>query len=74
MKKTNPKDIDDDMLPEYDFSGGIRGKYAERYAEGTNIVVLSPDLAVMFPTSEDVNAALRKLVASGYAGRRKTAG
>ena len=74
MKKTNPKDIDDDMQPEYDFSGGIRGKYAERYAEGTNIVVLSPDLAAIFPTSEEVNAALRKLVASGYAGRRKAAG
>ena len=52
----------DDLLPEYDFSGGVRGKYAARMAEGTNIVVIAPDLAKLFPTSEAVNRALRELV------------
>ena len=56
MSKAN-----DDMRTEYDFSGGVRGKYAERYAEGSNVVVLDPDVAERFPTSEDVNRALRAL-------------
>jgi len=60
--KTSTKTEENDMLPEYDFSNGIRGKYARRYAEGTNIVVLSPDLARIFPDSESVNRALRALV------------
>lgn len=51
-----------EMREEYDFSGGIRGKYAERYAAGTNIVVLEPDVAEAFPSSESVNAALRELL------------
>ena len=55
----------DDLLPEYDFSGGVRGKYAARMAEGTNIVVIAPDLAKLFPNSEAVNKALRDLVARG---------
>lgn len=49
-------------VPDIDFSGGIRGKYAARYAESTNIVVLSPDVAEVFPNSEAVNEALRTLV------------
>ena len=53
---------ENEMLPEYDFSKGVRGKYARRYAEGTNVVVLSPDLARFFPDSESVNRALRALV------------
>ncbi len=53
---------ENEMLPEYDFSKGVRGKYARRYAEGTNVVVLSPDLAQFFPDSESVNRALRALV------------
>jgi hypothetical protein len=48
-----------EMLPEYDFSGGVRGKYAARYARGTNVVVLSPDVAKVFPDSASVNQALR---------------
>ncbi len=60
---------DDDMLDEYDFSKGVRGKYAKRYAEGTNIVVLSPDVAEVFPDSDSVNEALRLLV---KIARRKT--
>ena len=46
----------------YDFSGGVRGKYAERYAEGTNIVILEPDVAEQFRSSEAVNEALRELL------------
>ena len=51
----------DDMLAEYDFSGGVRGKYAKRYHQGSNIVVLDPDVAERFPNSEAVNRALRSL-------------
>ena len=54
---------DPDMLEEYDFSGGIRGKYAKRYREGTNVVVLDPDVATFFPDHDSVNEALRHLVA-----------
>jgi hypothetical protein len=59
------------MLPEYDFSKGVRGKYAKRYAEGSNVVVLSPDMAKVFPTSESVNEALRTLVRVGKKKSRK---
>jgi hypothetical protein len=44
-----PSDGEKEMLPEYDFSGGVRGKYASRYAEGSNVAVLSPDVAQAFP-------------------------
>ena len=47
----------DDMQDEYDFSGGVRGKYAERYAQGTNLVALDPDVAAAFPDSASVNRA-----------------
>ena len=50
------------MRAEYDFSGGVRGKYAKRYAQGTNLVMLEPDVADAFPTARAVNAALRKLL------------
>ena len=62
MKKAVEIRHDPDMLDEYDFSKGVRGKYAKRYAEGTNIVVLAPDVAEVFPDSESVNEALRVLV------------
>lgn len=52
----------DEMLPHYDFSGGVRGKYAAAYAKDTNVVVIAPDLAKVFPDSEAVNEALRTLV------------
>jgi hypothetical protein len=61
-EKTSMNAEENEMLPEYDFSKGVRGKYARRYAEGTNIVVLSPDLTRFFPDSESVNRALRALV------------
>jgi hypothetical protein len=47
-----------DMRAEYDFTGGVRGKYADRYAAGTNVVLLDPDLLDVFPDSASVNRAL----------------
>lgn len=53
---------DSDMLDEYDFSKAVRGKYASRYAKGTNVVVIEPDVAKVFPDHDSVNQALRTLV------------
>ncbi len=53
---------EEEMLAEYDFRQGLRGKYAAEYASGTNIVVLDPDVASAFPDSESVNEALRLLI------------
>ena len=61
MEKSSAPD-DGETLDEYDFSKGVRGKYAERYAAGSNVVVLSPDVAELFPDSQSVNEALRALV------------
>ena len=54
------------LLPEYDFSRGVRGKYAKKYAKGTNLVVLSPDVAKVFVNSQSVNAALREVMKLDY--------
>lgn len=66
MKKVDSEtaeaNSDLEMLDEYDFKGGRRGVYAERYAQGTNLVALAPDIAEVFPDSEAVNTALRTLV------------
>lgn len=51
---------DDEILPEYSLRGGVRGKYAARYAAGTNVVLLDADVAELFPDSESVNQALRE--------------
>jgi len=51
------------MRAEYDFSGGVRGKYARRYAQGANVVVLEADVAKAFPSAEAVNDSLRALAA-----------
>jgi hypothetical protein len=48
-----------DILEEYNFSAGVRGKYAGRYAKGCNVVVLDPDVAKLFTTSKKVNSSLR---------------
>jgi hypothetical protein len=61
MKKAAKRNSDD-MLPEYDFSKGVRGKYAKRYAEGTNVILLAPDVAEVFPDADSVNHALRQLI------------
>ena len=61
-KHMSPKPLkvsEPEMRPEYDFSGGIRGKYYKRYLEGTNVVVLEPDVAKRFKNSDSVNKALR---------------
>jgi len=65
MKKVEAEE-EDDLRPEYDFSqmkGGVRGKYVERYREGTNLVLLDPDVAAAFPDAKAVNDALRQLLA-----------
>ena len=76
MKKTSakprrparPRTEPDEMRAEYDFSHPVRNPYAARYAAGSNIVVLEPDVAAKFPNSASVNEALRSL-ASVIAGR-----
>ena len=63
MKKRTKRSLDrDTMRPEYDFRGGVRGKYASRYRAGTNVVVLDPDVAAAFPNAGAVNRALRALL------------
>jgi len=59
-----------EMLREYDFSQGVRGKYARRYARGSNVVVLEPDVAKVFPNAKAVNSSLRSL--AEIIGRRKS--
>ncbi len=59
--KREVKQATDDVRQEYDFSRGERGKYAARYAEGSNVVVLDPDVAAAFPNAESVNRALREM-------------
>ena len=56
-RRTTP----DEVRPHYDFRGGVRGKYAVRYREGTNVVLLEPDVAARFPDAASVNRALRAL-------------
>ncbi|UBF30240.1 hypothetical protein K9N68_34020 (plasmid) [Kovacikia minuta CCNUW1] len=51
----------DELRPEYDFSGGVRGKYYEAYMQSSNVVVLDPDVAEIFRDSASVNEALRLL-------------
>jgi hypothetical protein len=74
MKKAPKGERDPDMLDNYDFSKGVRGKYAKRYAQGTNVVVLAPDVAAIFPNSESVNEALRALIQiARKSGKKATA-
>lgn len=72
MKKRDETGAEDELRAEYDFSqlrGGGRGKYAERFREGTNLVLLDPDVARAFPDDESVNDALRLLMQ--IAGRQR---
>jgi hypothetical protein len=62
MKKQR-NEPEPEMLDEYDFSGGVRGKYVDRFPKGSNVVVLEPDVAQVFTDSESVNQALRALAA-----------
>jgi len=63
MKKESKFQVEDDLRPEYDLKTllktGIRGKYAQRFREGTNLVLLDPDVAKAFPNPERVNEVLR---------------
>jgi hypothetical protein len=71
MKKVSSKPAND-MLPEYDFAsmkGGVRGKYAEQYRAGTNLVLLDPEVAEAFPTDAAVNQALRAVLSMTKAVR-----
>jgi hypothetical protein len=61
MKKKDSNGDEVGMRRQYDFSKGVRGKYAKRFAEGSNVVVLEPDVAARFKTAESVNGALRKV-------------
>jgi hypothetical protein len=62
MKKTAPEFDKDEIRPEYDFRTGVRGKYSRQYKDGSNFVLLEPDVAKAFPTSASVNQALRELI------------
>ena len=65
MKKAAKEDLDDDLRPEYDLAklkGGVTGKYAQRFKDDTNLVLLAPDIAKYFPDDRSVNDALRSLV------------
>ena len=66
MKKTPDKEL----LPEYDFSKGVRGKYAARVTQGSNVVVLDKDVQSLFPDSAAVNSALRALAQAVAVTRR----
>jgi hypothetical protein len=61
-RNTMKKKSNNGLRAEYDFAHARRGQYARRYSEGTNVVVLAPDVAKAFPTSKKVNASLRKLI------------
>lgn len=61
-------DDDLEMREEYDFSGGVRGKYVDRFSEGSKLVVLDPDVAEVFSDAASVNEALRGLIEQGAKG------
>ena len=77
MSEQDEIPLDDDLRPEYDetvLRDGVRGKYYESYQEGTNVVLLEPEVARAFPDAKAVNEALRMLLslaktATGVAGR-----
>ncbi len=67
MKKDNETPPDDELRDEYDckdLTGGVRGKYLERFRQGTNLAKLAPDVRAAFPSDDDVNEALRSLMQS----------
>ena len=61
MKKPANKNSEPAMREEYDFSRGVRGKYARRFAQGTNVVLLESDVAKVFPSAKAVNSSVRAL-------------
>jgi hypothetical protein len=89
MRKASAKSVKDDLRPEYDLTklkGGVRGKYYQRVIAGTNLILVDPELAKIFPDAASVNRALRvlrdaagatagpsKRFRSGAARRKRTA-
>ena len=71
MRNVHKKNHDPEMLDEYDFSSGVRGKYARRYEEGSNVIILDPDVAKVFPDKESVNQSLRALAGIIHHQERK---
>ena len=69
--KARAKQSTGEMKAEYDFLAGVRGKYAERYQLGTNVVLLEPEIAEAFPDSKSVNDALRVLLAVATRSKSK---
>ena len=68
MSEDYDKLDEDELRPTYDISelkGGVRGKYLQRYREGTNLALLAPEVRAVFPTDEAVNNALRSVMQSG---------
>jgi hypothetical protein len=61
-KRSTARRSSNGMRAEYDFRGGVRGKYASRYEKGANVVLIAPDVAEEFPTARAVNRALRELL------------
>ena len=77
-RRRTPKSERDTMRPEYDFSKGVRGVTAARYAEGKNVVVIDPEVLDVFPNTAAVNQALRALAPvlreqRRVAGKRRSA-
>lgn len=68
MKTKGHESSKSEMRPEYDFSGGVRGKYYRRYIASTNVVVLEPDVHKTFRNSAAVNEALRSLIRAAGGG------
>ena len=69
MSKNSDRDAPE-MREEYDFSKGVRGKYAGRFAKGSNVIVLDPDVAEVFHDPKAVNGALRLLAESARGGKK----
>jgi hypothetical protein len=74
MKKKAERQLRDELRREYDFSKmkGVRGKYLGRYRRGTNLVLLSPDVAKFFSDEQSVNDALRSIIQAAKRSVRRT--
>jgi hypothetical protein len=71
MSKVQRGEQDSEMREEYDFSGGVQGKYAGRFSEESTVVVLDPDVAEVFSDAASVNEALRGLIQQGAKGSHR---
>jgi hypothetical protein len=75
-KRTEKQEMKDELRREYDLTnlkGGIRGKYVARYRNGTNLVLLSPEIAKYFPDEQSVNTALRSVIRVAKGSMRRGA-